>query len=221
MYQIDLASREVTHTLDLGAGSPSGVQALTAFDGAIWASVDNPVKRVATGAIEVPGDVEHKEAEMAEARRLVPAATAAALAVSTIATGATGQDDVAPVELTAEWGFTGSGCCIEVEPASDARFLGDVSASVYVDSHAVDGGSLAVWSRSFDVVNDEGSWRGVPHSIIFHPDGTASDVTQVFIGEGAYDGLYAVVETETTPGAGGGVVLDGYIIEGTAPTQLP
>ena len=41
-------------------------------------------------------------------------------------------DEVAPnTEFTAEWGFT-SGCCVVVEPASDPRFAGVMSAS-FVD----------------------------------------------------------------------------------------
>ena len=122
----------------------------------------------------------------------------------------------APVALSAKWGFTNAGCCEIVETASDPRFDGDVRASVSIDES---GGGLAVWSRAFTVTNDEGVWRGQPHTIVFAPDGTASTVTQVFIGEGAYDGSYAVLESATTPGAGGGVVLRGFIVEGEPPTQ--
>ena len=152
-------------------------------------------------------------------KQRVSVVAGAVLALGALTVGVAAQDDGAPTELTAEWGFTDAGCCVEVEPASDPRFLGDVSARVSMDEHATEAGALAVWSRAFSVRNDEGSWRGIPHTVIFQPDGTASDITQVFVGEGAFEGLYAVVETETTPGAGGGVVLDGYILEGTPPAQ--
>ena len=136
------------------------------------------------------------------------------------AVGVTAQGEAAsqgPVELSAEWGFTSQGCCVTVQPASDPRFEGEVDARV---SQRYPGGGVEVWSRAFTVVNDEGAWRGLPHTIIFAPDGTASTVTQVFIGEGAYAGSYAVLESDTTPGApGGGVVLRGYIVEGEPPAQ--
>ena len=136
------------------------------------------------------------------------------------AVGVAAQDEAAatsPFELTAEWGFTSQGCCVTVEPASDPRFEGEVDATV---SQQYPGGGLEVWSRAFTVVNEDGAWRGLPHTIIFPPDGTASTVTQVFIGEGAYAGSYAVIESDTTPGApGGGVVLRGFIIDGEPPAQ--
>lgn len=136
------------------------------------------------------------------------------------AAGVAAQDAAAtqsPVELTAEWGFTNQGCCVTVQPASDPRFEGDVDATV---SQQYPGGGVEAWSRAFTVVNDDGAWRGLPHTIIFSPDGTASTVTQVFIGEGEYAGAYAVLESDTTPGApGGGVVLSGFIVEGEPPTQ--
>ena len=119
-------------------------------------------------------------------------------------------------EFTAEWGFT-AGCCVVVEPASDPRFAGTMSASVSHAYHPFPDFLLDVASRALHVVNDEGAWRGVPSVVVFHPDGTESTTTQTFIGEGAYAGSYAVADIKSTPGAGGGVELHGYIIEGEPP----
>ena len=134
------------------------------------------------------------------------------------AVGVTAQDEAARnTEFTAEWGFTSSGCCSVVEPASDPRFVGDVSASFEDATYPFPDFSLQVASRALHVVNDEGAWRGVPSLVTFHPDGTQSTVTQTFIGEGDYAGSFAVADITTTPGEGGGVELHGYIIEGEPP----
>ena len=137
------------------------------------------------------------------------------LAVSAL--GVAAQDEAAPnTEFTAEWGFR-NGCCIVVEPASDPRFVGDVSTSWGEATYPFPDFFLRVGSRALNVVNDEGVWRGVPTIVIFHPDGTESTVTQTFIGEGEYAGSFAVADIASTPGEGGGVVLTGYIIEGEPP----
>ena len=137
------------------------------------------------------------------------------LAVSAL--GVAAQDEAAPnTEFTAEWGFR-NGCCIVVEPASDPRFVGDVSTSWGEATYPFPDFSLRVASRALHVVNDEGAWRGVPSVVVFHPDGTQSTTTQTFIGEGDYAGSFAVADIISTPGAGGGVELHGYIIEGEPP----
>jgi len=131
--------------------------------------------------------------------------------------GAATDDEAAPnTEFTAEWGFT-AGCCVVVEPASDPRFAGVMSASVDLTAYPFPDFSLRVSSRALNVVNDEGAWRGVPSVVVFHPDGTESTTTQTFIGEGDYAGSFAVADIKSTPGAGGGVELHGYIIEGEPP----
>ena len=132
--------------------------------------------------------------------------------------GVAAQEEGAPnAEFTAEWGFTSSGCCSVVEPASDPRFAGDVSASFVDATYPFPDFFVRVASRALHVVNDEGAWRGVPSVVTFHPDGTQSATTQTFIGEGAYAGSFAVADIESTPGTGGGVELHGYIIEGEPP----
>ena len=142
------------------------------------------------------------------------------LAGSTV--GVAAQDEAAPnTEFTAEWGFTSSGCCVVVEPASDPRFVGVMSASVDLATYPFPDFSLRMSSRALNVVNDEGAWRGVPSVVVFHPDGTESTTTQTFIGEGDYAGSFAVVDIATTPGEGGGVELHGYIIEGEPPVATP
>ena len=132
--------------------------------------------------------------------------------------GVAAQDEAPPnSEFTAEWGFTSSGCCSIVEPATDPRFLGEVDASWDEATYPFPDSTLRVASRALNVVNDEGGWRGVPTLVIFHPDGTASTVTQTFIGEGDYSGSFAVADITITPGVGGSVELHGYIIEGEPP----
>ena len=134
--------------------------------------------------------------------------------------GAATEDEVAPnTEFTAEWGFENWGCCSIVEPASDPRFVGNVSASRATSAYPFPDFNLEVYSRALHVVNDEGAWRGVPIVVAFHPDedGTQWTSTQTFIGEGDYAGSFAVVDIISTPGAGGGAELHGYIIEGEPP----
>ena len=138
------------------------------------------------------------------------------LAGSTIAVAA--QEEVASnAEFTAEWGFASFGCCTVVEPASDPRFEGDVSVAFGDGMYPFPDFFLRVASRAFRVDNDQGAWQGVPHVVTFHPDGTQSSATQVFIGEGDYAGSFAIVDMASTPGVGGGVELHGYIIEGEPP----
>ena len=138
------------------------------------------------------------------------------LAGSTL--GVAAQDGAAaPAEFTAEWGFDAFGCCSIVEPATDPRFVGDVSVTFGSDDYPAAGG-LRVITRAFHLENEEGIWRGVPQQHLQFPDGTAAGTTQTFIGERGYAGHYAVVDITTTPGAGGGVELHGYIIEGEPPS---
>ena len=115
------------------------------------------------------------------------------------AVGVAAQDEAAPnTEFTAEWGFTSSGCCSIVEPASDPRFVGVMSASVDQATYPFPDFFLRVASRALHVVNDEGAWRGVPSVVVFHPDGTESTTTQTFIGEGDYAGSFAVADIKST-----------------------
>ena len=153
--------------------------------------------------------------------RTIRTSTISILALGLLAGSAVGvaaQDEAAPnSEFTAEWGFRG-GCCTVVEPASDPRFDGTVSSSWDEATYMFPDYSLRVASRALHVENDDGAWRGVPSVVTFHPDGTQSSTTQTFIGEGEYEGSYAVVDITTTPGIR--AELRGFIFEGEPPGAL-
>ena len=135
---------------------------------------------------------------------------------SAVGVAAQDREAAGPVEFTAEWAFR-RGCCNAIEPASDPRFDGEIDATFEEESHLLDEGTLRVVTRAFHVVNDEGSWRGIPRQVLYYPDGSASATTETFIGEGNYAGSYAVVDTTTLPTVG--VTLHGFIFEGETPSE--
>jgi hypothetical protein len=94
------------------------------------------------------------------------------------------------------------GRCNPYWTMSDSRLSGTATWMGTTDTYD-DGSALSVGYRAISVENDDGVWREVPQVIIDFP-GAVDPETRltVFEGEGAYQGLVAVLEaTETASGA--------------------
>ena len=97
---------------------------------------------------------------------------------------------------------------------SDPRLEGDWYHTYEADRYTLPNGEsgpyVAAWT--FRIENAEGAWvsRGVG---LGFPDGTESNTTaEVLVGEGAYEGLYAVMVTEANDSSCGewrGIIFDG------------
>ena len=78
---------------------------------------------------------------------------------------------------------------------SDPRLEGDwVQATTDTTIPLESGPAARVWHASFRVENEEGAWQEVPNLGLVYPDETSSTRTSLRIGEGAYEGLTAIVE---------------------------
>ena len=73
-----------------------------------------------------------------------------------------------------------------------------------------------MWYGAFRIENDEGAWQQRPSVGLTHVDGTSASEVGVFDGEGAYEGLTAVLAIQTDPIAGTWD-LHGYILDGGLP----
>jgi hypothetical protein len=80
-------------------------------------------------------------------------------------------------------------------------------------------GADTVWTYEYRVENDEGAWQSAPVSGVEF-DEREMMVAPVFSGEGAYDGLTAIVEMsgrETDADGGSDADLRGAIFSGSPP----
>ena len=156
---------------------------------------------------------------------ITAAATAAALA-STVAMGAVGPG----VQPDFEYGefigrisfFAGAGQDEEsgatlyryhVDEMSEPRFDGDITLAVRSDF--LDDYGRNLWRGAFRIETEEGAWQEPPHLTLEYRDGTASTHTSAFVGEGAYEGLTALVEMTYRPQ--GNFALRGVIVEDELP----
>jgi hypothetical protein len=168
---------------------------------------------------------------------LVAAIAIGLLAGSAVGVAAQEPETEAPTEFTATWahnfgppgvrpnvpeGFDpvrGRGYANHpriIETSGDPRFEGEVTLVVNHDTYLSDG-ALRVFHRAFSVENDEGTWRGVPYPTLQFSDASGSGVaTQLFIGEEAYAGSYALAEIQSDPAAEVWT-LRGVIFEGEPP----
>jgi hypothetical protein len=103
---------------------------------------------------------------------------------------------------------------------TDPRFDGDVTVfASSTDHYGVSSADLAssavaIWSSAWRVENEDGAWQSEPaYSLDFH-DTSGAPYTAVFRGEGAYEGLTAVVELELD---GSRWDLRGLIFDGGLP----
>ena len=97
---------------------------------------------------------------------------------------------------------------------SDPRLEGTLYQAWDEDTYTLPGNEPGPNIVTFTdrIENDEGAWQGSVVMLRF-PDDTAS-VQMVMVGEGAYEGLTAIVAFEEF---GEGCMVRGYIIEGSVP----
>jgi hypothetical protein len=134
-----------------------------------------------------------------------------------------------------EW--RGSTLSVAVREISDPRLDGRIAVSFSSDEYLIASDEPAwqlsgvdpdVWPRgvvasTYRLTNDDGSWHGSRYQN-WYPDGDSSTTTAVYTGEGAYEGLIAVMEMdfdELNPVCAWDV--HGYVIEGELPPtpELP
>ena len=165
---------------------------------------------------------------------------------SSVPGAATETDVIAPVEFTAYVSFTsdctspdfegvvdgveqhrGYRCRTTVEDSSDARFAGAWLLVFSEDGYGMGpelragtgDGAPTVWTYEYRVENDDGAWQSGPVSGIEFAEREMS-VTPVFTGEGAYEGLTAIVELsgrETDNDGVSDASLRGAILVGSPP----
>jgi hypothetical protein len=113
-------------------------------------------------------------------------------------------------------GHTWGSSCGSTYSFTDSRLNGTVTWSSNDDEYT-DGSGLVIQSVAMSIENDEGAWRMIPILSATWPDPDLGsmeyDAPEHFflVGEGAYDGLVAVVDGFRTD------ELSGYIIEGELP----
>jgi hypothetical protein len=149
--------------------------------------------------------------------------------------GVAAQDEAAPpVEFTAKWAWgsqirsdTSEAIASGVQyrggawrpgvlvPASDPRWQGTFSIANNENDYSASGGPL-VGIHAFRIENEEGAWQQMPTVALIFPGIDDLTNTGVFVGEGGYEGLIAVVDIATDRAAGTWD-LHGYIIHGELP----
>jgi hypothetical protein len=173
---------------------------------------------------------------------LIAAVAIGLLAVSAAGVGA--QGIAAPAEFTAHVSQTsdcssrdfegvvdgvgqsrGYRCRTVVEESSDPRFSGtwllvfSEDGWGSEDGTTTGGGADTVWTYEYRVENDDGAWQSSPVSGIEF-DEREMTVAPVFTGEGAYDGMTAIVEMsgrETDIDGASNADLRGAIFAGSPP----
>jgi hypothetical protein len=121
----------------------------------------------------------------------------------------------------------GQGWMFDSQESSDPRFAGPLVLTVTDITYPDVGGGISV--GGYRIETDEGAWQQVPGATPWYEEGRAlwasgelppPDNIQfyTFIGEGAYEGLTAVVQETWFPGGAEGLVqFDGSIFEGDLP----
>jgi hypothetical protein len=92
---------------------------------------------------------------------------------------------------------------------SDPRLPSETAMVENYDIYQTDDGSQVVGLSAVRLDGPGGSWTGTATSLYSLPDGTGTGL-MVLTGEGAYEGLFAVLEGDPTG-------WDGYICEGEMP----
>lgn len=107
---------------------------------------------------------------------------------------------------------------LQVSDVSESRLDGSWYHSYDSDDYTLSGDEPGPTIATFTnrIENDEGAWQGSAVSIEF-PDGTFVDAPLVMFGEGAYEGLTAVIATGDFADEGVCPNTRGYIVEVPAP----
>ena len=142
--------------------------------------------------------------------------------VPPVAVSGFGSGGACPVEDAVEVaeGLTSyrDGYCNPSWSLDDPRFEGTVTWAVNSDAFP-DADGVTVGTVGVSVVNEEGAWRMVPE-VMYGTDGTVwpdpSLPSQfVMVGEGGYDGYYAVFTFDRTSPING--TFEGFIVQGDPP----
>ena len=106
-----------------------------------------------------------------------------------------------------EYGYT----CTEASwTMSDPRLEGTVTTKFSVDFYSGDLADLSIGVSAISIQNDEGVWRQRPELGGIFPWGTESKQNFTILdGEGAYEGLIAVLERGDGPDGIRGFIFDG------------
>jgi hypothetical protein len=152
----------------------------------------------------------------------------AALAIGLLAgasVGVTAQEEYAePDEFTGKWSFgsqlipdadigqedlngairiTGGAWRYIATGVTDPRFDGEVTVFSNWDDIETATGEATIRKTAWLVENKDGSWQSDVLSNYHFPDRSAQIRTFTFVGEGAYDGLTAIVELDQEDGLHG------------------
>lgn len=149
---------------------------------------------------------------------IAPGAQSSAKAAVPVAFTGTGSGSTCEIPATTESdgpvAHTRGASCGPTYTFSDPRLDGTVSW-LSNDDEYTDGSGLFIQSVALSIENDEGAWRMIPILSAKWPDqGTITDDPArhfFLVGEGAYDGLIAVVDGFSTN------QLNGFIIDGEFP----
>jgi hypothetical protein len=99
---------------------------------------------------------------------------------------------------------------------SDSRLAGTVTVAPDANIYGGEDG-VAIMNKTFRIENEGGAWQEVPGLVLTFPDGSTSNWTSAFTGEGEYAGLVAIADVVHDP-IGGTWDLHGFIVDGDLPT---
>jgi hypothetical protein len=145
----------------------------------------------------------------------------AAAPASLVEVSGSGTGGPCPVEGTISEGesvrTTRGGYCNPVWNMSDPRLDGTVTWATNYDDFLLDDSGLSVSVLGISIVNEEGAWRMMPEVRFETPDVVPGAVPAQFVlvGEGAYEGLYAVLASTDLGDTNG--TLQGFIVQGEIP----
>ena len=176
----------------------------------------SPTRVIATGllTLAVAGVIIarpiHQPAQVA------PGAQSATEPAAPVEFTGTGSDRPCEVPATTEAdgpvAHTRGASCGPTYSFSDARLNGTVTWLANDDEYT-DGSGLVIQSVAMSIENDDGAWRMIPVLSVNAPGTIEYDAIRQFflVGEGAYEGLVAVVDGFRTN------ELHGFIIDGELP----
>ena len=127
--------------------------------------------------------------------------------IDTFYDDSTAEITYAPGDVTHATGAT----YVETNEWSDPRLPAEKRLILDFTTYPDGGGRFMVTRTSIRLDGPDGAWVGTGVGLVY-PDGT-SEGQDVLVGEGAYEGLTAVLHCGPDPGC------DGYIFEGQMPTQ--